>query len=163
MKKIFIGIIVVVVIGVGGIFAVRFSAHNTPVVLSDGQHLGFIRSFSEGMIYFDDAVWLTGRAGEDAAIRAGICTEQTRVDCLPNDYFIENVDTTAVPIALSADMTVTMQTWKMSETGDVADYPISASEFFILINNKGQHWNTLPYTITVHYGIVTDIREVYIP
>src|SRR3989344_3027470 len=61
--------------------------------LRDGEYLGFIHAVGAGSrayIEFDDAVWLSGAAGEDAAIVAGLCTEETRSECLPNDYFLKN-------------------------------------------------------------------------
>jgi hypothetical protein len=41
-------------------------------------------------IQFDEVVLLTGEQAITTALRTGACTEATRNDCAPNDYFIDN-------------------------------------------------------------------------
>lgn len=112
---------------------------------------------------FDRATWLTGPDAEDAAIQAGFCTEETRSECLPNNFFIENVDRNVTELALSEDVTVTLMTWQMEETGAVIDRTVPLETFQALIQDESLHWNTLPYTVTVTEGLVSRIHEVYIP
>jgi hypothetical protein len=129
------------------------------------KQLGFIKSISLGTkskLVFDDARWLTGKEAEDAAIRSGICTEETRNECLPNDYFIENTLYTEAYIPIATAVQVVMQTYT-AETQGVVATEIPFSEFTKLINNKSLHWAKLPYYITVQNGEITFIEEVYIP
>lgn len=126
--------------------------------------LGFIRAVDPEArtVMFDRATWLSGRAGEDAAIAAGLCTEATRSECLLNDYFIENADTTTVPLALLEDVTVIMQTYDAGPYG-IGAREISLPTFASLINDEALHWNTLPYTVTLEQDAVVSVEEVYIP
>jgi len=135
------------------------------VALADGTHLGFIRAVDAGespTLSFDEAVWLSGREGEDAAIAAGHCTEEERSECLPNDYFIENASPEAAPLPASPELRVFMQTL-YAEQESVTRREITTAQFTSLINDASLHWNKLPYTITVEHGLVTLIEEVYIP
>lgn len=131
----------------------------------DGKYLGFIHALTDNntSMDFDDAVWLTGTDAEDAAIRANLCTEETRTDCAPNDYFIENTSQKDERVAVSSQARVIMQTWNMEATGQVADQEISLDEFSRLINDPKLHWNKLPYEITVRDNTVSKINEIYIP
>lgn len=129
------------------------------------MRFGFIRAITtEGIVVvlFDDAKWLFGKDGEDAAIRAGTCTEKTRKDCLPNDYFIENISSTTIPLPLNAKVTIGMKTWNAGDKG-ILDQQISVNDFVVLINDSKVHWNKLPYNVTVENGNIVRIEEVYIP
>lgn len=131
----------------------------------EGKHFGYIASITNNgaVLDFDGATWLTGQAGEDAAIRAGFCTEVSRVECLPNGYFIENTVSETVGLDLSSTVEVYLMTWQMERTEQVTKQPVRFSEFVTLINDKTLHWNQLPYNITVVGNEVTRIEEVYIP
>jgi hypothetical protein len=135
------------------------------VHFSDGEHLGFIHAFTDNntAIDFDESLWLTGTEAEDAAIRAGLCDEETRGDCLPNDFFIENAEVQDERVAIAPGVKISMQTWKMEETGEVAAREISLSDFAALIDDPAAHWQELPYRITIDNNMVTNIEEVYIP
>ncbi len=134
--------------------------------LAEGAHLGFIRALYERdglmVISFDDAVWLSGKEGEDAAIRAGLCTETTRAECLPNDYFILNEIKSDVPLILDSKIQIFMKTWEAGERG-IMDKKISLTDFALLINDQKAHWKQLPYTITTTKEDIVRIEEVYIP
>lgn len=127
------------------------------------EEMGFVRSVGDHSLTFDDATWLTGTAGEDAAIRAGICTDATRAECLPNDFFIENTDTSTVSLPVSSTVKVVMQTWQMEEMGQVAPHAIPYSEFKTLVNSNQKHWSALPYTITLINHKIVRIEEIYVP
>lgn len=125
---------------------------------------GYIRSFNtaSSTLQFDDAQWMTGTAGEDAAIAAGICTEETRSECLPNDFYIGNADAKPVTIPLAPNLTIYMLTWNAGESG-IKRQSIRTNEFAALINDHSQHWNKLPYNVTVKNNQVIMIEEVYTP
>ncbi len=125
---------------------------------------GFIRSIDmeNRSISFDDALWLSGTMGENAAIAAGLCTEETRSECLPNDYFIYNEAEIATNIPLASNIAVYMVTWNAGDQGVKRQF-IKLDEFAALLNNPAQHWNKLPYNVSVKDNEVIMIEEVYVP
>lgn len=125
---------------------------------------GFIRGLevSRKTVLFDAALWLTGAPGEDAAISAGLCTEETRAECLPNDYYIYNQAAIDALLPLASNLTVYMLTWH-AETEGVKREFIKLDEFAQLVNDQAQHWNKLPYNVTIKNGEVIMIEEVYVP
>lgn len=125
---------------------------------------GYIRSLSiaSSTLQFDDAQWMTGTAGEDAAIAAGLCTEATRSECLPNDFYIGNADDEAVTIPLASNLTIYMLTWNAGDAG-IKRQSIRLNEFANLLNDASAHWNKLPYNVTVKNNAVIMIEEVYVP
>lgn len=131
----------------------------------DGEHLGFIRALTDDdtALYFDEAVWLTGAAAEDAAIAAGLCTEETRAECTPNDFFIKNDDATEARLPVRNDARVTLLTYRMEETGSVTARTVDIGTFSDLVNDPALHWSSLPYEIVVSQGDIVSIQEVYVP
>lgn len=125
---------------------------------------GFIRSVdaASSTLRFDDARWLFGTAGEETAIAAGLCTAETRADCLPNDFYIYNAKEEGLMIPLAQNVAVYMLTWNAGEEGIKRQF-IPRVEFAKLINDPAQHWNKLPYNVSIKNGEVIMIEEVYIP
>lgn len=129
------------------------------------ESVGFIRSVSTNGNYgilFDEALWLTGTEGEDAAIAAGYCTESRRSECLPNDFIISNASETTELLEFATDISITMQTLDMEKEG-VRDTIITKQEFERLINDPQAHWRQLPYRIMIRNGLVSEVEEIYIP
>lgn len=133
--------------------------------IADGTYIGFIHDvdLSGSRLAFDDADWLTGTEGEDAAIRAGVCTEETRRECLPNDYFIENKLASDRSMPVDNDVVVILETFSMEKTGQIAPDEMSIGAFAALIQSPTLHWKALPYRLTVSNHVVTRIEEIYIP
>jgi len=125
---------------------------------------GFIRrlDLASRELSFDNALWLFGKAGEDAAIEAGLCTEASRGDCLPNDFYIYNASKGAATIPLAENITVYMVTWHAEAEGVKRQF-IKLDEFAKLMNDSSQHWNQLPYNVTIKNGQAIMIEEVYVP
>lgn len=125
---------------------------------------GFIRRVDteNNTVLFDNALWLTGTPGEDAAIEAGLCTEETREECLPNDYYIYNADADSVSIPLASNITIYMLTWNAGAAGIRRQF-IRPEEFAALINDESQHWSQLPYNVSIKNNDVIMIEEVYVP
>lgn len=126
---------------------------------------GFIKGVSTNGNYgiaFDEAEWLTGEEGENAAIAAGLCTEATRAECLPDGFIIKNDTTTTQNLEFDTGVTIAMFTLNMEEDG-VRETHISKEDFEKLINNPRAHWKGLPYQVLLRNGLVTIIEEVYVP
>ena len=162
-----VAIVVVVVVSFFALksFIYEEKPEQNPAWLSDGEYLGFIHALvdNNSAMDFDDAEWLTGVEGQNAAIAAGLCTEETRSECLPNDYFIQNTSANDARLSLASNARVFMQTKDVEETGQVGEREIPLTEFASLINDSSAHWRTLPYIITTESGAVVRINEVYIP
>lgn len=125
---------------------------------------GFIRGIDAAArtIEFDDARWLVGSDAEDAAIAAGLCTEETRDDCIPNDYFILNEATTTERLQFSIDPHIAMMTLNAEESG-VQETRVSLDEFVKLLHDTKAAWSDLPYQILLENGVITIVEEVYVP
>lgn len=125
---------------------------------------GFIAmaNASDRTIEFDDAAWLTGIPGEDAAIEAGLCTQEARAECLPNDFYIYNEDEKIVPMSLAENVAVYMVTLNAETSGVKREY-VSFETFAKLISDSALHWQKLPYNVSTQNGKVIMIEEVYIP
>lgn len=137
----------------------------SPAVFSDGKYLGFIHAVEVGednILFFDEAIWLTGQKAEDAAIAAGHCTEENRSECLPNDYFIQNSQKLDQALAMDSNMVIFMKTWNAGEQG-VLDKEINLLDFSKLINDPSLHWSKLPYNVFITNEQVVRVEEVYIP
>ena len=153
---------IVVVLALSGLFLWRGGAMPETSPTTSDIRFGFITAVEGNTIVFDEARWLTGKEGEDAAIAAGLCTEATRAECLPNDFYIVNDAPTTVPLILSGDAMIAMATLHMEEEG-VKETQISIEEFAKLINDSNLHWNKLPYQMIVESGEVVVLEEVYVP
>ncbi|MEK7649834.1 MAG: hypothetical protein AAB367_02665 [Patescibacteria group bacterium] len=133
---------------------------------TERRALGFIREIRTQngnlVLMFDDALWLTGREAEDAAIEAGHCSTETRGECTPNDYFIENKNTQTIALELPQATLIFMETYETGEPGDKKEN-ITTNKLVDLINDPSLHWNKLPYWITTRGTRITTIEEQYIP
>lgn len=169
MKKPIYFLVIVAVAAIGYLFGINTAKtpdrEQSPLSFRDGKYLGYIHNVDKSnlTLAFDDAIWLTGAAGQEAAIEAGHCTRETREECLPNDYFIKNNEARDEVLPIDMAVLLFMQTWKMEETGSVATREIGLADFAKLLNDPGLHWRNLPYNITVQNGKVVKIEEVYIP
>lgn len=169
MKKPIYFFVIIACIIAGYFFGINIAKNPDKEQLSlsfrDGKHLGFIHNIDTDnlTLAFDDAIWLTGTAAQDAAIEAGHCTEADRSECTPNDYFIKNEKVGDEPVSFDSNVLLFMQTWKMEETGEVTTREIGLADFAKLLNDSELHWRNLPYNITVQNGKVVRIEEVYIP
>ncbi|MBI5456962.1 hypothetical protein HY969_04475 [Candidatus Kaiserbacteria bacterium] len=163
LKYIVIGISVCFLL-VGGWY--WLGSNGTPTVQQElDVRFGFIRGVQRNGGYaliFDPARWLAGKEGEDAAIAAGLCTETTRTECLPNDFFILNDATSTETLAIAAEPVIAMQTLEMEKEG-IKETQISLEEFTRLIGDGSQSWTKVPYQLLVEGGQVTIIEEVYVP
>lgn len=166
MKRFFLIIVVLVaVFYVFNSYIYNEKQDQGSMILSDGQHFGFIRAFTDNnsAIDFDDAEWLTDKAAQDAAIAAGACTEETREECLPNNFFINNESKITERVPVGSNAKVIMQTWKMEETGQITSKEITLAELASVLNIPTMHWSQLPYEITIMNGEIVLIDEVYLP
>ncbi len=166
MKYTLIGTVVLMLL-LSVLFIIRFAPEPVLTDPNAGEiHFGFVRevgnSESGYAILFDEARWLTGKEGEDAAIAAGACTEAKRAECLPNDFFILNDATTTVPVQLDSAVVIAMATLTMEKEG-VTETQITPQQFMDLINDPKLHWKSVPYQMLVVDGKVTILEEVYVP
>jgi hypothetical protein len=110
-------------------------------------------------IQFDEVALLTGEQAVAAALRTGVCTEETRDDCAPNDYFIDNKGALATSLKLDRKPVV-MQIQKGTST-------LGKSSLTELVNESekdSSHLRERLFTITLDEEMtVTNIEELYLP
>ena len=127
---------------------------------------GFIRKIEtkDGKYFadFDNGVLLTGVAAEDAAIRGGLCTEANRSECIPNNYFIENLDRTTVSLEIGKAIEIQLETFETGIPGDQKEI-ITLEKFAELINDPTLNWKQLPYHLVIENNQITKISEQYVP
>jgi hypothetical protein len=141
------------------------SAVPKPISESQSRVLfGYIRAVDvqNKTIEFDDAVWLMGKDAEEAALAEGHCTEETRSDCVPNDYYILNPATSTVTLPLDTKVLVAMMTLH-AESESIKETQISFEEFARLLNDTQLPWHELPYQLFEDNNSITIIEEVYVP
>lgn len=167
MRKItlILGLLVIVISGL--VVAVKnVNLSNSPDMPNGGKvELGFIRAVNLGgddTLLFDDAIWLSGREAEDAAIDAGLCTNDTRSECLPNDFFILNVSKETETLEIDPRARFFTKTFDAEDTG-ILDKEINLARFAGLINDTQAYWNKLPYNVTVKNRRIIKVQEVYVP
>lgn len=129
---------------------------------------GFIRdvdlSGERVALVFDEALWHSGEEAKDAAIRAGTCTEATREECTPNDFFIENSDDAVERYTVANAVEVVMITYRAASDAPLSQHEISFEEFITIIADDELHWNSLPYRLHLNaQDEVVKIEEVYVP
>ncbi len=168
MKKIIVYLFIALIAIVSYWFVVSNNKPvDAPVSLDfgDGKYLGYIHNVDteKKTLAFDDAVWLTGKVAQDAAIEAGHCTEESKSDCLPNDYFIKNSNVKDDLLLIDDNVQVIMQTWSAEETGRVENREIALADLAKVINDQSLHWRALPYNITIQNGKIICIEEQYVP
>ena len=159
-RRALIGIMLLVLFAGGAYFVVVMTRDR-----GGDEAVGFIRAVTTNGNYgitFDEALFLTGTEGEDAAIAAGRCTDATRSSCLPNDFIISNESETTDQLEFATGIRITMQTLGMEQDG-VQEREITKQEFERLINDPQAEWRQLPYRVTKRSGLVVAIEEIYVP
>jgi hypothetical protein len=137
-----------------------------PVALPDGTLVGWVTvdPGSPGDLAVDEVEILTGQAAHDAAVDAGIITED---EDLPNDMFIANREETSVEVSLDADAIIEMLAAATPET----HVTVTPDELAALVD--GTYSGPPVYgvspgepilmTITVDAGSVAVLEAVYLP
>lgn len=154
----------VVVLSLGAALLWGTAQRVVPPPVSTEMKFGFIRGFdaTTRVLLFDDARWLVGREAEDAAVAAGVCSDEKRDECTPSDYFIVNEATTTEQLTFSIDTHIALMTLNAEEYG-VQETRVSLDEFAKLLNDKNAVWSSLPYQLLLENGEITIIEEVYVP
>lgn len=164
LKYIVAGFLLLVVF-IGGVYFIGFAGSQKVAEEKLDIRFGFINEVQNDggyVLVFDEATWLSGKEGQDAAIAAGLCTEETRAECLPNDFFILNSSTSTSVLRIASQAVIAMQTLHMEAEG-VKESQISIEEFAVLMGDTALHWTKVPYQLLLEGGEVTIIEEVYVP
>jgi hypothetical protein len=139
------------------------------MVPSEIDHMGYIRGLWEQdgqqHIAFDQAEWLTGEAAANAMREDGLCAS-TDPDCEPpNSFYIRNIDDRLVAYPLSEGVSILMQTLSHEPDGSFkSDESIDLERWRQLpCGDSTSHLDSVPYWITLVDGLVTSIKEQYVP
>jgi len=152
------------------IFQIGNQSSVTPSQYSRGEQtetkLGFIQNIETSengtQVTFNEAVWHSGDEAIEAAIQAGVCTEETRDSCTPNDYFIEIIDAPVLTYMLNSDTRVVMMTYRDDINTPLTPNEIPATDFMYLLQNGESVWSQLPYRITIFGTQIANVEEVYV-
>jgi hypothetical protein len=136
---------------------------------SETERMGYIRGLWEQdgqqMIAFDQAYWLTGEEAAKAMREDGLCASADP-DCQPpNGFYIRNLGDSLDAYPLSERVSITMQTLSHEPDGSFKpDEPIDLERFRQLpCGDSTSHLHSVPYWIRLVDGLVTAIKEQYVP
>jgi len=141
------------------------------VVMESGEAeiMGYIRELYEQdghpYISFDEIEWLTGADAANAMREDGLCGG-CEADCEPpNPFYIRNRDEKAIVFRVSEEAVILMQTLSHRPDGSFNGYERIDLDRFRQIFDRGytSHLKSVPYQITIDSGVVTAIREQYVP
>jgi hypothetical protein len=131
--------------------------------------MGYIRDSYEqdGQRYisFDEIEWRTGADAARAMRKDGLC-DSSDSDCEPpNSFYIQNQDEKRGAFRVSQEAAVFMQTLSHGPDGNYNwDERIELGRFLQILDSESTaHPRSVPYQITVVGGVVTAIREQYVP
>ncbi len=143
------------------------------------EQFAFLKRISTTDIDVDFAEWLTGEEANEAARLDGAISPGEEV---PNDFYIRNTDRDLRTLSLAPDVSVVLVT---AATGPVSQVPLGLEDWVSLFKADGTPWDPEvesvpvfppphfdffgassvygPYWLTIHDGIVVQIRQQYIP
>jgi hypothetical protein len=131
--------------------------------------IGYIRGLweQEGqqIMAFDQIEWLTGEEATQAMREDGLCGG-TDVDCQPpNAFHVKGIGDRLHAYRLSDRVSITMQTLSHRPDGSYKpEEPIGLERLrHLSCEDSTSHLRSVPYWITLRNGLVTSIREQYIP
>ena len=116
-------------------------------------------------VEIDSARFLTGSIAIAVATNAGACAGEGEDGCLPNNFYIANSDTTTQTFVLPKSITVFLRT-NPDGSGVATDesfVEVTPEAFVELVADTDSVYAKLPYEFTVQNGLISEIREVYVP
>jgi hypothetical protein len=131
--------------------------------------MGFIKNLEEQAgivnISFDQAEWFNGIETEKALREDGLCADPEHGCEPPNGFYIRNQEDETVSLQVSEQVDIVMQTLSHRSDGTFnSDEKIGLDRFRKAYNSEStDHLRLVPYWITIENGIVTTIREQYVP
>lgn len=124
--------------------------------LADGRHPAYLRSLdtAELTVVADVVQFLTGEAAEQAAKEDGAEVN--------NDYYVRNQNPLLRTLPVAVDATVVVNTLSAEETGSsTQDHDVTLAKLAgYFANGTAQH---ALFHLTLAAGVVTEIREQYLP
>jgi hypothetical protein len=130
--------------------------------------MGYVRGLYEqgGHTYIslDEVEWLTDADAKTAMREDGWCACCDACEP-PNPFYIRNRDEQTINYRVLNESVILMQTMSHGPQGDfVWDARISLDRFRQIFEGDAHpHLKSVPYVVTVDRGVVTAIREQYVP
>lgn len=132
--------------------------------IPDGEWFAWITVQNEKTIWVDRAEILTGQEAHEAAVEAGVITEDEE---LPNDVFISNPDRQYEPVPFADDATVTV----LSGVEPGATLEVATADLLGLYDGTyaGEPvYGIIPgepiaMTLVLEDGLITSAEAVYLP
>jgi len=131
-------------------------------VVETETSFGYITELSETRISIDQAEYLFGSEATAAAKEDGKCHGGST--CLPNGFYIRNLDSTSFELKTSNELKVYVNT--DPNTCGIPDWSreVSYEQFRTSWSNSDCGFlNYLPYHFLIQEGVIVEITEQYIP
>ena len=131
------------------------------------RQMGYIKKvYAKGgknYLDIDYIQWLTGNVAEKAMREDGECPKTGECIVL-NDYYIRNQNPLIRTFPISPDAVITMQTYDMEETGQIAPQEISFAQFSWIFTPKvNSRLKSVPYIVEIGNNQIVSVNEQYIP
>lgn len=156
-----------------GVSGAEVAADISVTYLPDAvEEFAYPTRVSETEVVADYAEFLTGDVADAAAIDAGEIAEGEHV---PNGYYIRNVDPRLRTLPLDESPVVVLPTFAQ---GPVTEVNVAFDEWLAMFDD-GRPWSEgqappgdgffapgaegVPYWLTIHDGVVVQIRQQYLP
>lgn len=168
LSPIFLGSLMWIILSGCGL---RLSTETQVPAVTPGnvEVMGYIENLNarDGSLYitFDQAEWLDGAEAERAIREDGLCADPEHGCEPPNNFYIRNQDDETVVFRVSEQVVLIMQTLSHLPDGSYnSDEMIDINKFRRVVRCAcSSHLRSVPYWITVENGVVTAIKEQYVP
>ena len=132
------------------------------VPTSTEEFFAFVLSVDDSEMTFDRAEILTGEEAHDAAVAAGVISED---EDLPNDFFIANPDEESQSAALSAAGTYVLLGFDEGQA--IEEVPVDRDELIAALQDGEGYYGIVvgetPMTLVISGGEVIAASQVYFP
>jgi hypothetical protein len=131
--------------------------------------MGYIRDLydkdGQPHISFDEIEWFSGDDAGKAMQENGLCDSSDPSCEPPNPFYIRNREETTTEYRVSEGVLILMQTLSHAPDGNFeSNERIDLDRFRQVFNDDSlAHLRSVPYLISIDSGLVSSIREQYVP
>ncbi|HEY7564765.1 MAG TPA: hypothetical protein VIA81_07570 [Acidimicrobiia bacterium] len=145
-----------------GVDATPTATPGASVPTSTDEFFAFVLSAEDAELTFDPAEILTGDEAHDAAVAAGVISED---EDLPNDYFISNPEEDSQTVVLSAAGSFVLLGFDAG--GAIQEVTVDRDELITALQDGEGYYGIVvgetPMTLVVSGGEIIAASQVYFP
>jgi hypothetical protein len=145
-----------------GLDATPTATPGASVPTSTDEFFAFVLSAEDAELTFDPAEILTGDEAHDAAVAAGVISED---EDLPNDYFISNPEEDSQTVVLSAAGSFVLLGFDAG--GAIQEVTVDRDELITALQDGEGYYGIVvgetPMTLVVSGGEIIAASQVYFP